>query len=988
MRKLGTVLMIFLFFVMKLFGQATISDIKLTPDLDITWFEAYTLSAKVVPDAGVSIQTVTFSVRPQSVSDAILNWDYLTDGTAIPMPNVPLEYVGTITDTNVYTFDRLRPDDIYPEIRYIPEITSPPDDSRFHRSNYHLMKFTNPFPMGVNTSFFIELYASPAAHPSVPNLEVYLVGKGFDISEFQTGAFTNQAWMNHPNVESVGNISQETPYHHTHTANSMHFLIPLSTNADGKLGNKGIDISEDFWIILYNNAPQSTRGWDLKYHAGNNNSTWYKGGGTNFTVQSGLPDVHVHFARRESTTIADWMDVKVEVDYTGGDIAGPISLSNTFSFGDLPNLAPNVSSFTAPAPGTYSDNVTISWNPALDPNITNTLTYYLELVDYSTKSPIYTDLPGQTQTSTIFNTLLVPNGDYDILVKACDDGTPSLCTPFYWSSTQEMENARITVSNTGSTVTWVGGTSSDWGLAANWTESNAPIGSSLVVIPGGITNYYPKITNAAGVSGLNIGSGASLTIESSGSLRVGGSITNEGGVNGLVIESTADGTGSLIHNTNDVPATIKRHISGSSTLTAKQYHMVSVPLTQASNPKSGLFTGSYLYRFNVATQDWVHMQSSPDNPLFVNQGYMIYYPDESNTYTFAGPLNNGSFSIPVSYASTDDYSGFNLVPNPYPSAIDWTASGTAWTKKELEDAIWIWNTDASIPYETGKVGNYAAYVEGVGTNGGTNFIPTGQSFFVQTKNAGAELTVTNAARVHSDQAFFKSAATQDEPPSLLRVKVAANNYRDEIVVRFHPEATAGHDSHYDAVKMFGSAEAPQLYSIADDQQKLSINSLPYVGEEISIPVGFELDTAGAVSFAFEGIAGFDTSLDILLKDLHTGKLVNLRESDVFSFVHEEGADPLRFVLSIGHAQTTGISSGQLLPDHQIFATSGQVHVHIPSLDGQPASIAMFDLLGRQVVSAELVLGAGTTFDAGAFNGIAIVRVTCGQDVFTQRVFLK
>jgi hypothetical protein len=241
-------------------------------------------------------------------------------------------------------------------------------------------------------------------------------------------------------------------------------------------------------------------------------------------------------------------------------------------------------------------------------------------------------------------------------------------------------------------------------------------------------------------------------------------------------------------------------------------------------------------------------------------------------------------------------------------------------------------------------------------------------------------------RVHHGQAFFKS---QEQPQAeLLRIHAAGNGSYDEVVVRFREGATKGHDSHHDAMKMYGNATSPQLYAVADDQQKLSIYSLPHPTENISIPLGFELAANKPASLTFDGAGSFEAGMPVWLEDRRTGTATDLRQTPSYSFIHEEEADPMRFVLHIGVAMTTGTSTANLLPDHQIYTASGQVHIHIPSLDGQPASIAMFDLLGRQLASAELVLGAGTTFDTGAFSGIAIVRVTSGQDVFTQRVLLK
>jgi cell division septation protein DedD len=285
--------------------------------------------------------------------------------------------------------------------------------------------------MGANTSFFIEIYATPKTSPPLSvDMQVFVVGKGFNISAFGSGNLSNEAWRDHPDVELVGTISQNSSFHHTHSANSSHFLIGFSTNSSGKVGNKGLDISGDFWVILTTGHQLQNRGWDLKYHAGCNNSgTWYKGSGTTFTLQSGCPDAHVHFARELPLQPYNGMNVSVVVGYEEGG-TGYIFNGDPepFYFSELPNLPPNPSAFTAPAPGIYQGNVTISWLPANDPN-RDPVTYKVYLINESATE--YLIANGITNTSLVLNTSVYADGFYNIRVEACESGTvDGFCTSF------------------------------------------------------------------------------------------------------------------------------------------------------------------------------------------------------------------------------------------------------------------------------------------------------------------------------------------------------------------------------------------------------------------------------------------------------------------------------------------------------------------------------------------------------------------------------
>ena len=192
----------------------------------------------------------------------------------------------------------------------------------------------------------------------------------------------------------------------------------------------------------------------------------------------------------------------------------------------------------------------------------------------------------------------------------------------------------------------------------------------------------------------------------------------------------------------------------------------------------------------------------------------------------------------------------------------------------------------------------------------------------------------------------------------------------------------------DALKMFGSENSPQVYTVASDQQRLSIYNRSYPTENISIPLGFELGNGTSAEFVFEGIANFDPEMQLLLEDLYEDRLIDLRAENTYSFTHEPGSDPLRFVL---HMQVKSVTGTDPLPDDtpfSIFSAGGQVHVQVPSMTGQPATVEVFDLLGRRQQHHQVDLYATTILDAGAFKGVAIVRVVAGQQVFTERVIIQ
>lgn len=544
---------------------------------------------------------------------------------------------------------------------------------------------------------------------------------------------------------------------------------------------------------------------------------------------------------------------------------------------------------------------------------------------------------------------------------------------FSW---QEPAQSTLGAINNGQTVlltAWTGITDATWNTGTNW-DNGVPSAAYKAVIADVTTN--PSVSGAIGVTNLEISSGGVLSVAHDGQLTINGTLTNSGGAAGLILESNATGTGSLLHNTADVDITIQRYLTGDANTLNAKYHTVSVPLTASSNPVAGLFSGSYLYRFDAATQLYVSMGASTTTPLDVDQGYLVYYPGTNITYDFAGKANNGAFSASVAYPSLGN--NVSLVPNPYPSAIDWDAA-TGWTKTNLNDAIYVYNSSSS------SQGNFvwASYVNGADVNGGSRYIPVGQAFFVEA-NAGAPvLSMNNDVRVHNSQAFYK---VPSEATELLRIRTSINGLSDEIVVRFIPEASYGFDGAFDALKLMGGPAVPNIYSLASDQTIMSINSIPYNVENYDLPVGFESETEGEVTISFEGLDSFGDWVNIYFEDNLTGQITDIRTTTDYTFVHTTDNSPERFLL---HFMGVTGTSEQTMNESLFSAWSGDGSVYVlNNTKEHSATIELFDLQGRLLRSKPFNGSSTLKFSGLNPNAVVLVRMTTATAVSSQKVFIR
>ncbi|MBZ0242457.1 MAG: choice-of-anchor J domain-containing protein, partial [Bacteroidales bacterium] len=453
--------------------------------------------------------------------------------------------------------------------------------------------------------------------------------------------------------------------------------------------------------------------------------------------------------------------------------------------------------------------------------------------------------------------------------------------------------------------TWTGSTDNDWHTAGNW-NNGVPGFTTDVIIPAGLTNY-PTLSSA-------------------------------GTCNDLLIASTATGTASLLDGgflTVNGDATIQRYINGGG------YHNVSVPL--AGGATAAAFMNSYLRKFNALGQAWVNI-TAPGVALNENEGYLIWYTGSNTTYEFTGDLISGNFTVATPAAASifnapNYIGGYNLVPNPYPSAIDWNAA-SGFTENNLFETIWIFNRGT---------GNYGAYVRaaGSGTNAVSNIIPVGQSFFVQANTAGVgSMTINQAARTHSSNDLLKDGNLTAE---LLKLKVNANNFSDELIVQFSEGSSMAFEGNRDAQKLRSPGDAPQLYSLTPEGTELSINTIPFSNETIIIPVGFELAANENAVFNFTNLESFDPNITIFLEDLLSGEMIDVREQQVYTFMHDEGNEALRFRL---HFKSVVGVDEQQLSAYQVWSYDSKVYISIPALTGDKALIQLIDVQGKVVYEGE------------------------------------
>ena len=474
-------------------------------------------------------------------------------------------------------------------------------------------------------------------------------------------------------------------------------------------------------------------------------------------------------------------------------------------------------------------------------------------------------------------------------------------------------------------ISWTGTISSDWNNSGNWNTNVIPTVLDDVVIPNvtiqPIINQSPD--NPAVCHDLTINSGSQLIINPGKAFTVYGNINNLTGNSGLIIKSDISGTGSLIHHSAEVPGTIERYVPGN------DWRQISSPI---SNAISGIYQGEYLQQWQSC--NWVDITTT-ELPLSPMVGFAIYNP-ANFTAQYKGLLNQGTIGSVDNLPSESSCCGFQVVGNPYSSSIDWNAS-SGWTRVNLDRAYYI-HKDAA---------NWTAFVNGVGVNGGSRYIATGQGFFVMSNDItkSSTMVMNDSVRVHCNTPFFKDAINY-----LVRLNVSGgNNYQDETVIRFVSESTTGFDVDWDAFKILGDVDAaPQIYSIIPDlgncTNMLAINTLPTTQ---IVPLGFLTAAQGTYTISATEINGLG---GVKLEDRTSRTITNLAENS-YTFNFDGGEDDSRFFL---HFYPLSLVNSQEFEFAKIYSCDHSVYVNI--LDNEKGTLLIYNPTGQLISSSELGTG--------------------------------
>lgn len=375
--------------------------------------------------------------------------------------------------------------------------------------------------------------------------------------------------------------------------------------------------------------------------------------------------------------------------------------------------------------------------------------------------------------------------------------------------------------------------------------------------------------------------------------------------------------------------------------------------------------------FDDDQNDWT--EEGAGTVMDPGRGYAIMAPTTgsfptTDTVTFTGQANNGVITETVVFSpsadTTDDY---NLVGNPYPSALDANAFITlnSVTNNRISGALYFWthrtpiDDDAPGPDQQNFISaDYATYTLSGGTSSGpgipapTGSIATGQGFFVEAQTDGADVEFNNSMRGILDNTNFYRPSTdrQETATTIDRVwlNLEKGNLFSQQLVAFFDHTTIGYDQAYDG-PAYPSGNPVSFYSFVDDKP-FRIQARPVFSTDDVIPLGYvsQLDSEYKISLAnTEGIPSLQ-DVPVVVEDKVLGIFHNLKDGP-YNFTTLAGQFDSRFVLRF-NTTSLGVDEADPTAGVQVAVRNGEILIQ--SLSGNISSVVVFDLLGRELHRSE------------------------------------
>lgn len=533
-----------------------------------------------------------------------------------------------------------------------------------------------------------------------------------------------------------------------------------------------------------------------------------------------------------------------------------------------------------------------------------------------------------------------------------------------WTASSSVNSGFSSIghSNATNATTWSG---SSWDNGAPNASTNAIIdGDFDTGTDGDITclnltvNSTYDITIQSGdfvsVAAKMRDNGDNITIESGGSLVVAGD----------VFPSTLAGTYTVKRSTTFDASTGK-------------YSAIGSPVDGDDTDVLGSLVYSY---------DETVAYSSNGNDRFVEvtstetmaQGD-AYFSAFTGDVTFVGDISYGDITVSMVYDESNDggstNAGFNLVSNPYASAIEYDEFMAG--NSDISSTIYLWDDGGSDAGRRSNSDYITANSMGAASGGSTRsgdwdgYIRSAQGFFVKATSA-ADLNFTPQMQVssnNSDAGYFRT-----EGYSKVRLSLTSDNYYNDILIGFADDASAELDQ-YDGLKLTSGNIA--LYSVINNLP-YAIQGLPLLTDDVTVDLGMSIQEPGNYTINLNDDL-FSSEYQVFLTDNLLNETINLTEAESYTFSSQVVLDDNRFSVTFSQGVINNASQ-EVFDRPLIYTANGKLYAEMQS-GIEIDEISVYTINGQKVLH---VANPNNVIEISNYEqvGINIVRIVANNEIYT------
>ncbi len=435
--------------------------------------------------------------------------------------------------------------------------------------------------------------------------------------------------------------------------------------------------------------------------------------------------------------------------------------------------------------------------------------------------------------------------------------------------------------------------------------------------------------------------------------KTSGSLTTNGKV---TLKSTSNQTALIQENGGTLTGNInmERYIGG-----ANGYHHISSPVTNntvgnwgkyfsitgvnniaASAAGVGKIATLQEYRESankksILDSAFYHF-TNPSAITTSGKGLTAWLSKVPTTLVSTGTPANGTISVPVTFAATNATTrGWNLIGNPYPSPISWSALRSLNPGVWGDQACYIWKATKGVN------GQWQTYNGTVGTNGVGNVIASTQAFFVLV-NQSTNITYNNSIRTSDvNPTFFGSAQLQQ-----LRLQIVnpANLAETDEVVAY---TKVGIAQPIASVKPPMPAEATNAsLSFVHEGKQAAIEALAdfKAGDELAL----NISTPVAGVYLLK-VGEYNNNLPAYLKDAKTGSYTELKAGTEIAIATEATTSNTRYSVVFGRPAAAVAAANNT---YKVFAAKKAIQV-TNSVAVNNAKVVVYNTLGQQIATATM-----------------------------------